>query len=118
MIELAGEPIPVDAERRLRKWFSSPECATLRRVVEAKGQFKQSEALRRMSASEVSTDPQVMMASTEMRDAAKYKAFLDVLSEMAAANTAERFVVAKLKTNQHQYDENIDPGTGSGTEEA
>ena len=96
MIVLSREKLSPDIERKLRRWLSSPEANTLRRVVTAECQFAQAAALQKALSAHDGNASELLMQD-DLRQAARYNTFLEIFYELAAKPKESAFSTAKLQ---------------------
>lgn len=101
MIELTPERLPIALERKLRLWLSKSEAGILRRVIVAKGQFKQADALAEANNSTAEDDVHELLSRQSMKESARYIAFLEVLDEISNQPEETPFQTAKLTTQKY-----------------
>ncbi len=106
VIELIKEHIPSNQEAKLRLWLARGEAETLRKVLAAKCQFAQAEALQKAIVAQ-SGDTADLLSQVEMQDAARFHTALTILNEIAAQPPEEHFFVAKLKTHTNDIATNV-----------
>ena len=96
MIVLSREKLSPDIERKLRRWLSSPEANTLRRVVTAECQFAQAAALQKALSAHDGNASELLMQD-DLRQAMRYHTFLEIFNELSAKPADTSFSVPKLQ---------------------
>jgi hypothetical protein len=96
MIVLQKEPISIDSERKLRIWLSKPEANTLRRVITSECQFAQAAALQKALSARDGNASELLMQD-DLRQAARFNTFLEILNEIAAKPKESTFSTVKLQ---------------------
>ena len=95
MIELATERISPETESKLRAWLKHPECGTLSEVARDRCRLLQSSALDRALQAKPG-EPADLLSQDDMRQAARYATFRDILAELVEQPKSEPFLTVKL----------------------
>jgi hypothetical protein len=96
MIVLIREKLSPELERKLRLWLSKPEANILRRVVTAECQMSQAAALQKALSARDGNASELLMQD-DLRQAARFNTFLEILNEIAAKPKESAFTTAKLQ---------------------
>lgn len=100
-------------EQKLRKWLSQPEADILRRVVAARCEFLQAEALKK-ALHAIKGEAADLLQQDDMKQAARFDTFNQILTELSDQPKETPFQLAK-KADTITVHANI---TSTGPEEA
>lgn len=101
MIVLSPERLPDAAESKLREWLRKSEADTFRKVLVARCQLKQAEALAEIAKAWNGSTDYELAASVTLREARDATICLDLFNSFATQPKDQPFTTAKLTPYGH-----------------